>query len=112
MKFLDVPIKVWVGSIFATSGLALTVALFMVPANMVATVALTAATIMFTILVPIAIIRDGQFKWWRVLIGAAYGLLWPFGVPIVLGVALSNLIPDEPETQNEVLPEHNQGSQT
>lgn len=89
-------IKIWISSFFATSGLALTMALFLVPTQLIPVVLLTAVTILLTIFVPIAIIRKAGFQWWRVLIGALYGLFWPLGLPIVVGVALVDLLPDDP----------------
>lgn len=110
MKFLDIPVGIWATSFFGVAGLGLTVALFSIPSTMVAPVALTAVTILLTIFVPVAIVPKGHFTIGRVLIGALYGFFWPLGLPIVVGVTISNRIPDKSETDNEILPEHNQGS--
>lgn len=102
--------KIYLSSFFAVSGLGIVGACFLMPSAMVPTFLLTVVTILLTILVPVAVIPKGNHTWDKVLIGALYGLLWPLGLPIVTVVAFCNLFPDKLETQDEILPEHNQGS--
>jgi hypothetical protein len=102
--------KIWLSSFLAVCGLGIVGVCFLIPSASAPGFLLTVVTILLTIFVPTAIIPKGQHTPVKVLIGALYGLLWPLGLPIVIAVVFCNLFPDPIKTEDEVLPEHNQGS--
>lgn len=98
--FLGISLKAWVGSIFCMLSLMMVCMLALLPSTTIPTFLLICVTVLLTMLMPVAIIHKGNHTPLKVSVAILFGLFWPIGLPIIVGVGLMNLLPDEtPKTE-------------